>query len=44
MEEEFPIAELCLKCKNFDLGITNTCKFGLDTSPSRTECEKHEAV
>ena len=44
MSDEFPIAEICLRCKNFDLMITNTCKLGLDTGPSRTECDKHEPV
>ncbi|MHA2364985.1 MAG: hypothetical protein ACXAC7_13595 [Candidatus Hodarchaeales archaeon] len=35
-------AALCLQCKNFDLMITNECKLGLDTSPSRTECDKYD--
>ena len=44
MDLELLVAELCLLCKHLDIGITNQCKFGLDTSPDRTDFEKHEAI
>ncbi|MHA1989592.1 MAG: hypothetical protein ACW981_01485 [Candidatus Hodarchaeales archaeon] len=36
-------SELCIKCKNFDLMLTNTCKIGLTpVDKTRVECDKFE--
>ena len=37
------ISDLCLKCKHFDLLITNTCKLSLaPIDKTRIQCEKFE--
>ena len=36
-------SELCIKCKNFDLMLTNTCKLGITpVDKTRNECESFE--